>query len=160
MLFRSLWDADPVTFEGRYYSVKDAYFAPKPLQKPHPPLWVAGNSEAALKRAARFADAWHPVRPTPEFFTRSIADLARRVEEYGRPQGSVKVALKCPMTFLDSPPGEGRFPTQGRPGDIVEAIHRYEEMGTDYFVFDLVPETIDMAMETMEKFAREVRPKL
>jgi len=159
-LMQALWDVDPVTFEGKYYQVKDAFFAPKPLQKPHPPIWVAGNSEAALKRAARYADAWHPVRPTEEFYTKSIADLARMEEENGRAPGSVEVALKCPMTFQDAPAAEGQYPTQGRAEDIVEAIKRYEEMGTDYFVFDLVPESMDMIMETMERFANDVKPKL
>ena len=63
-LMRKLWGPDPVDFQGRFYSVADAYFAPKPVQQPGPPIWVAGNSEPALRRAARYADAWHPVRPT------------------------------------------------------------------------------------------------
>ena len=54
-LMKALWSDDPVSFEGRHYSVDRAYFSPKPLQKPSPPIWVAGGSKVALKRAARIA---------------------------------------------------------------------------------------------------------
>jgi len=64
------------------------------------------------------------------------------------------------MTFRDEAPGDGQAPTQGRPEDIVDAIKRHEEAGVDYFVFDLVPETLQETLDTMERFAQEVRPKL
>lgn len=159
-LMRTLWEPDPVNFEGQFYQVKDAYFAPKPVQEPHPPIWIAGNSKHAMRRAARVGDAWHPVRPDPDTLAASIADLQAMADEAGRAPGSVETAVKCPMLFQDSPPGEGQAPTQGRPQDIIDAIKRYEDAGANYYVFDFVPEAFDMAMETMERFANEVRPKL
>ena len=159
-LMQALWDPDPVTFEGKYYNCKDAYFAPKPIQQPYPPIWIAGNSEPALRRAAVFGDAWHPVRPSKELMDFAVRELPRMVAEAGRAPGSVKIALKCAMTFLDGPPADGQVPTQGRPGEIIDAIRRHEEEGVDYFVFDLVPETLQETLDTMERFAQEVRPKL
>ena len=64
-LMKVLWSDDPVTFKGKHYSVENASFAPKPVQQPSPPIWIAGGSKAALKRTARYGDAWHPaVRAT------------------------------------------------------------------------------------------------
>jgi len=55
-----LWTSDAPCFEGKYVSFRDVAFEPKPVQKPHLPIWVGGDSDAALKRAARFASGWWP----------------------------------------------------------------------------------------------------
>jgi probable F420-dependent oxidoreductase len=159
-LMRALWGADPVTFEGRYYRVENAYFAPKPVQQPSPPIWVAGSSKAALRRVARYGNCWHPVRPSHENLRSSMAEIDRYLEEEGRPQGSVEVAVKCHVTFQPGPPAAGQQPTQGRPGDIAAALKRYGDLGVSHFVIDIEPETRAMALDTMERFAQEVRPHL
>jgi alkanesulfonate monooxygenase SsuD/methylene tetrahydromethanopterin reductase-like flavin-dependent oxidoreductase (luciferase family) len=51
-------------FSGNFVSFADMYVNPKPLQQPHPPIWVGGSSDAALRRAAAFAALWQPT-PTP-----------------------------------------------------------------------------------------------
>jgi probable F420-dependent oxidoreductase len=61
-----LWHSDQPSFDGRYISFHDITFAPKPVQQPHPPLWVGGDSDAALRRAARFGDGWAPFRTPPD----------------------------------------------------------------------------------------------
>ena len=159
-LMKALWGADPVSFSGRYYQVENAHFAPKPAQRPHPPIWVAGGSEAAMKRAARIADAWHPVRPTFDFLAKARKQLDGYVEEAGRAPGSVEIAVKCPLIFQDASPTGDEPPTQGRAVDIADAIERYRDAGTSHFVFDFVPESVAMALDTMERFAEEVRPRL
>jgi probable F420-dependent oxidoreductase len=70
-LMKALWTGERVTFAGAHYRVEDASIEPRPLQRPHPPVWIGGWSERALRRAATLAQAWVP-GPT--------ADLARLVE--------------------------------------------------------------------------------
>jgi probable F420-dependent oxidoreductase len=159
-LMRALWGDDPVTFKGKHYSVENACFAPKPVQIPSPPIWVAGSSKAAMRRAARYGHAWHPVRPSFEGLARSIAELGGYVEQEGRAPGSVEIAVKCPVVFQSGPAGADQPPTWGRPGDIADAIKRYRDLGASHFVFDVVPETRAVALDTMERFAQEVRPHL
>ncbi len=55
-----LWTKDWPSFEGKYVSFKDIAFEPKPVQKPHIPIWIGGDADAALKRTARFATGWLP----------------------------------------------------------------------------------------------------
>ena len=159
-LMKALWTQEPATYEGKHYRVRDACFLPKPKRRPHPPIWVAGHGEAALKRAARFADAWHPVRPTYDFLREMLPRLRRQEEAAGRAPGSVKLAVKLPLLFQAGPPGEGQFATEGRPQDMVDAIQRYRELGAEHFLFDFVPEQLPVALDTMERFAQEVRPRL
>ncbi len=159
-LMQALWRDDPVSFEGRYYNVDNAYFAPKPYQQPHPPIWVAGGSKAAMKRAARIAHAWHPVRPSFEYLREARVELNRYLEQVGRAPESLEIAVKLPLIFQDSAPGPDEPPTQGRVTDIVAAIERYREVGASHLVFDFVPESLATALDTMERFAEEVRPLL
>ena len=159
-LMRALWGDDPVAFKGKHYSVENAFFGPKPVQQPSPPIWVAGGSKAALKRAARYGDAWHPVRLSYDALESSIAELNGYLEREGRTRGSVEIALKCPIVFQSGSAGTDQLPTQGQPRDIVDAIKRYRDLGTSHFVFDFVPEARDIALDTMDRFAQEVRPHL
>lgn len=159
-MMKVLWRDEPADFQGRYYSFENARFAPKPVQQPHPPIWIGGNSTAAMRRAARLADAWHPNKPGYEFLAEAKGELRRHLEEAGRRADALEIAPKLPLTFQDGPPSDGQLPTQGRPQDIIDAIRRYQELGATHFVFDFTPELIGTALETMERFANDVRPKL
>ena len=159
-LMKVLWAEDPVSFAGKHYRVENAFFAPKPVQQPSPPIWVAGGSKAALKRAARCADAWHPARPSLENLREARVVLNGYLEEAGRTPESLEIAVKLPLIFQDGPPASGQPPTQGRVTDIVDAIEAYREAGASQLVLDFVPESMATALDTMERFAQEVRPRL
>ena len=60
-----LWTSDSPEFEGKYVSFKDVTFEPKPIQKPHLPIWIGGDAEPMLKRAARYASGWFPWLTSP-----------------------------------------------------------------------------------------------
>lgn len=68
-----LWTSDTPEFEGKYVSFKDVAFEPKPVQKPHIPIWFGGDADAVLKRTARHAQGWWPFLTKPE-------DIADRID--------------------------------------------------------------------------------
>jgi probable F420-dependent oxidoreductase len=57
-LMKRLWTEDSVTFKGKFYNVENLSLGPKPIQKPHPPIWTGGSAEVALKRAGTWADGF------------------------------------------------------------------------------------------------------
>ena len=57
-LMKRLWTEDNVTFKGKFYNVENLSLGPKPIQKPHPPIWTGGSAEVALKRAGSWADGF------------------------------------------------------------------------------------------------------
>jgi probable F420-dependent oxidoreductase len=57
-LMKRLWTEDNVTYKGRFYNVENLTVGPKPIQKPHPPIWTGGGAEVALKRAGTWADGF------------------------------------------------------------------------------------------------------
>jgi alkanesulfonate monooxygenase SsuD/methylene tetrahydromethanopterin reductase-like flavin-dependent oxidoreductase (luciferase family) len=58
-VMKRLWSEERVTFEGRFWRLRDVGIAPRPIQQPHPPIWLAADVDAAVRRAARVADAWY-----------------------------------------------------------------------------------------------------
>ena len=86
-----LWTQDGPTFEGTYCRFSNVEFAPKPVQKPHLPIWTGGESPAALRRAGRLADGWYPMTTnmrvplgTPEQFAAAAARVKRYAQDAGR----------------------------------------------------------------------------
>ena len=80
-----LWTKESPAFEGKYVSFKEVGFAPKPVQKPHLPVWFGGDAEAVLRRVARFGDGWSPFRTPPEKFPECIAYIRSQPDHNGRP---------------------------------------------------------------------------
>ena len=79
-----LWTEDEVYFDGRFTRLSGVTLAPQPVQKPHPPIWVAGRREAAMKRSARFGNGWLPYMYTPEMLAESLETIARYRADFGR----------------------------------------------------------------------------
>src|SRR5499426_592280 len=59
---KTAWTSDPASYSGPFVSFRDVQTGPSPVRTPHPPVWVGGGSEAAMRRAVRLGDAWHPIR--------------------------------------------------------------------------------------------------
>ncbi|HJW70230.1 MAG TPA: TIGR03619 family F420-dependent LLM class oxidoreductase, partial [Candidatus Binatia bacterium] len=64
-VLRALWTEERVTFRGRFVRLEEAAFFPKPIQKPHPPIWIGGASAAAFRRIAHLGDCWLAVPRSP-----------------------------------------------------------------------------------------------
>ena len=75
---KALWTQDVASYEGRYVSFTDVDTAARPVREPHPPIWVGGASDAALRRTVRYGDGWHPIRiRVSDFKDREIPRLRR-----------------------------------------------------------------------------------
>jgi probable F420-dependent oxidoreductase len=81
---KKLWTEKNVSFEGRYSEFSGITLDPQPTQKPHPPIWVAGRKESAMRRAALHADGWIPYMYTPEMLHESIGKIRQFGKEAGR----------------------------------------------------------------------------
>ena len=91
-VMQRLWTENDVTFDGRFTKLSGMTLMPKPTQKPHPPVWISGRSDAAMRRAARFGSGWLPYMYTPEKLAQSIETIDGHASEVGR-EGSVQPGL-------------------------------------------------------------------
>ena len=83
-LMRRLWAEDDVHFQGRFNTLSGVTLEPKPTQQPHPPIWISGRSQAAMRRCARFGTGWLPYMYTPEKLSESLAAIAAMGQECER----------------------------------------------------------------------------
>jgi alkanesulfonate monooxygenase SsuD/methylene tetrahydromethanopterin reductase-like flavin-dependent oxidoreductase (luciferase family) len=70
-----MWTQSETTFHGRFHSVRNAICQPKPVQKPHPPVWIGGAGSKTLKLVAKFADGWNYGLCSPEFYVSRLTKL-------------------------------------------------------------------------------------
>jgi len=80
-----LWTSDAPRFDGRYLSFDGIAFEPKPVQKPHLPIWIGGDADAALRRAAKYASGWWPFLTPPEQIAQKIDYIESQPTYDGRP---------------------------------------------------------------------------
>ncbi|HEV7649752.1 MAG TPA: LLM class flavin-dependent oxidoreductase [Actinophytocola sp.] len=173
-LLKELFTGEPVTFHGRYTEVTGLALRPAPVQRPHPPVWIGGRSEAAMRRAARHGDVWLPYMYTPDMLASSL-DRIHAMTDPGRPAvtGAVFVWLA-----VDHDPARARelaeaklaavyrqdtgrllnkYVPTGTPEDVAARLHDYAKAGADRIICALA--CTDEARPSMiELLSSEVRP--
>ncbi len=94
-VLKTLWCDDPSAFEGEFYTLPPCSMFPKPLQQPHPPIHIGGESDAALRRTARAAQGWHTFNRLPEDLAEPLARLDGYLAEAGRRRDDLEITV-CP----------------------------------------------------------------
>ena len=160
--FVKLWTADNPSFKGKHVRFSDMIFLPKPVQKPHPPIWIGGQSRAALRRTARLGNAWHPVgaipaaRLEPEELAENLAYIHRHAERSGRNPSEIQVSMKAPLYDASSDTGSSRRRFSGPPDAVLQDIHAYSEVGVTHLIFDFRSPHHAETEERMTRFSEEV----
>jgi probable F420-dependent oxidoreductase len=164
-IWQACWAPGPVSFAGKFFAFSDMHVSPKPLQQPHPPIWIGGASDAALRRAARFAALWQPT-PLP------LADLVERqavlrkaCDEIGRPPLETRMSFRVEFSTItgNAPPsGKERPAGHGTPAEVALDLMRYrEEAGLNAFQINFHGNhDLDQLLQSMECFMQEVKPQL
>jgi len=147
-LIKALWTEDHPSFRGRFYSLDDVGFYPKPLQKPHPPIWMGGWAEPALRRVARLADGWHAGGP-PQALAERYQLLRRFAKEAGRDPDAIALSVRT-ESYLWS----------AGPQVALDTLRQYRDIGARHAILVFSGRTIELALERMEGFVRDLRPAL
>ncbi len=100
-VLRLLWESEgqPVSYSGQWVSFSNVLFGPAPVQKPLP-LWVGGNGDKALRRAALLGDGWHPLFCSPEEYRAGRDRIRQLLTENGRGDAPFTFSYSCPPTQL------------------------------------------------------------
>ena len=130
-----LWTEDVASFEGKYVSFKDINTAPRPVQNPHPPIWVGGPSAAAMRRAVRHG-AWHPIRINVDHLKNTDFPLLERIaDEEGKPVPDLCPRIRLRIT--DSPMSEiERLAGEGTIDQIRGDLEQLQALGCTYVLLD------------------------
>src|SRR3989304_4763763 len=176
---KAVWTSHPSSYEGRFVSFKDAEIFPKPLQKPHPPIWVGGWTEAAMKRTAKLGEGWLPAWLTPEDIAPRDQEVKARARQFGRDGDAINLGIEVYASIdEDSSKAKknalGTFQASrgtyeremtleylesvsliGSPDEIREKIRAYAGAGVSHFEIKFIYPTMDRHLEMMRLFSDE-----
>jgi probable F420-dependent oxidoreductase len=171
-VLKSLWTHENPEFHGEFIDFAGVYFEPKPVQKPHPPIWIGGSSLAACRRAARAGDGWYPAgsQGGPGPWLNSVSDLpifldeARRVPGFAAREAGFEIAL--PVSSVRFGPNHEPLPGgDGEPRSTQEVIDRVgalQEAGVNWTALSrpaAAPvRSLDDYLEGLAWAAEEVMP--
>lgn len=175
-VLRRLWTEPAVAFDGKYYRFDEISMRPGPFQKPHPPIWVGGRSEAALRRTAKYAQAWAPAFVTPEKYREGLVQLAGFCREYGRDPREVQPTMYFFANVADTKEqawteaGEflsknynipakpfERLAVHGSPEECVAWTRQYLEAGAEHIVIRFA--SFD-PLRQLERWTKDVMPSV
>jgi alkanesulfonate monooxygenase SsuD/methylene tetrahydromethanopterin reductase-like flavin-dependent oxidoreductase (luciferase family) len=175
-LMKALWTEPKVDFTGRFWRLDGAMMEPKPVQKPHPPIWFGGSAPAAVRRAVRHGDGFFGAgSTTTEDFSGQVAIVRRELDEQSRDPGGFGIAKRVYITVGDDAAraqqqmaaglvalygdfGRRLEPVAvaGTPADCVRGLRAVVEAGAEMI---LVHPLTDQAAQ-LERLVGEVIPEL
>ena len=169
MACKELWSADAPTFDGQYVKFQDVLFPPKPVQQPIP-IWVGGESAPAMRRTARYGDAWYPIGTNPKFpmdtlsrFKAGVAKLRGLTDKAGRDPQAVALSYRVSSNPEAQPKGtvDGqRKLFTGNSADFAGDIRALSDAGVTSFDFGLFGPNLDATLANMRNFRDEVIAKV
>ncbi|HSE83827.1 MAG TPA: LLM class F420-dependent oxidoreductase [Thermodesulfobacteriota bacterium] len=164
-IMKELWEKDNPKFEGEFFRFSSIKFYPKPHQKPHPPIWIGGNSEWALRRAAKFGDGWQPTGLSPDDvgmavkFTKNFAkEIGIELENFAfSARNRLHIFNKSEEPSHSTQAGRPLFSLCGTKEEIISYLQRFKEAGVSHMVIDPTAKDDEEILQTMERFS-EIMP--
>jgi len=170
-IYRELWTKDAPSFNGKYRSFSDIYFAPKPKQRPHPPIWIGGESAPAMRRAVKprrrlVSDRLQPAPPAR--LAETLSRGARCAEAHGG-GGEARFATLDLAYWSVWTSGTGapvkasdgeRMLLTGSADDIAGDIAAMKGLGVNHVLFNFLSATRQETLDRIEAFAKTVLSKV
>lgn len=165
-ILKVIWSENNPRFSGKYFQFSDVHFSPKVVQKPHPPIWVGGESPRAIRRAATLGDGWLPIDVNTRFpllttsqMADSIARLRNEMEKAGRRPDEVRIGYLSQSFEMNENPVETRL-LAGKPQKIVSDIEKLAALGISFIGLNFLREDLEKSTDYAERFAEEVMKDL
>jgi alkanesulfonate monooxygenase SsuD/methylene tetrahydromethanopterin reductase-like flavin-dependent oxidoreductase (luciferase family) len=163
LAMKAAWTNDEFTFKGSNYEALGNRILPRPIQNPHPPIYIGGNSKRAIRRAVELADGWNP------FFTPAAISSTSRTtamtDEMDLAQGIAYMREHCEKIGRATPP-EIVLASITQPGEklsaqeFIDRVGKYAELGVTTGATNIHVDTRAEWIDTAQRFDEEVLAKL
>jgi probable F420-dependent oxidoreductase len=154
-VLKAIWTTDPVEFQGKFFHVPKSIIQPKPVQKPHPPIYLAAYAPAALDRVAKVADGWNPAGVPLEGMAQVMGRIREMAKSAQRDPSSLQLIVRANLYISEEPIAENRFIFTGTLGQIKEDIEGCRRLKADEIFFDPIfsPDgnSLDRFLKRMEQ---------
>jgi probable F420-dependent oxidoreductase len=148
-VFTTLWSEDNPSFEGEFFRFRDLGFAPKPVQKPRPPIWVGGDSPGAFRRVVTLGDGWHATAKSPGELREALPRLRAAADRAGRDFDSLTLSLR--YTLRDDLLARG-------PQAVVDTLVEYKRLGLSHILLEFRRDDLGRMLEILDLVTTTVRP--
>jgi probable F420-dependent oxidoreductase len=135
-LLKAIWTTNPVEFHGKFFNVPKSYINLKPVQKPHPPIYLGAFVPAALKRLAKLADGWNPVFLPVPVMAEMFGSIKQMAKEAGRDPSAMTMVVHAVLEITEKPLGKDRAIFSGSLEQISEDVRGCAKIGADEVFFD------------------------
>ena len=154
-VMRRLWRDEGASFSGRFHNFEDVGQEPKP-KAGHPPLWIGGSSQAAIRRAAKSGDGWVPALMSPSALADGVAKL-RALRQGGKIPTVATMEMVHPHRPKDA---ASPMPVNiaGVPEEMIATLREYEEAGLEHLICSFNAYDLDEISHQMQTIAEDVMP--
>ena len=157
-VLKAIWTTNPVEFHGKFFHVPQSYINQKPVQKPHPPIYMAAFAPAAMKRVATLADGWNPVAIPAKGMAQMFNAIKEMAKGAGRDPSSLAMIVRANLEITEKPIGKGRVIFTGTLDQIKEDIANTRRIGANELFFDPTfhpgAQALDQWLLLMEQFRK------
>lgn len=148
-VFKELWTNDKPAFDGEFFRFRDIGFAPKPVQKPHPPIWVGGDSPGAFRRVVTLGDGWHATNKTPAELRDALTRLRGAADTARRPFETLALSLRFAL--------RDELLAQGSQ-TVIDRLCEYKRLGLRHVMLDFRRDDLARMLEILDLVVGTVRP--
>lgn len=157
-IMQSLWEGK-ISYKGKFIKqyYEDAELRPRPKQE-RIPIWIAGNSEHAMRRAIKYGDAWHPNAYPPEDFQKLVQKYKSISETFKPIRIRIAIDIKSDKNYYISPLGERRILLTANMEENKKILEKFESMGVDYALITTNPKgisSIEDQLKAIEMFSKK-----
>ncbi len=153
-VLKAIWTTDPVEFAGTYYTIPKSVIRPKPVQEPHPPIYLAGSTPRAMARVAHYANGWLPLGLPIGDMAEMFVAIKSMAHEAGRDPDRLEMSVRANVIVTDSPLGDDRKVYTGSIDQIASDIAATRDVGASELAFD---PTYDPAVKSVSDFADRMK---
>src|SRR5687767_6944820 len=140
---KACWTNDVASYDGPFVSFRDIDTRPRPIAAPYPPVWVGGGSDAAIRRAVRFGNAWHPIRIRLDAVRdHGLPKLRAFAEKEGKPVPAFCPRIRLRLTDTAMPDGE-RLCGEGTIDQVRRDFAEIEKLSAHYVLLDTYTDDIE-----------------
>ncbi len=135
-VLKAVWTQDPASFSGKHYTLPASHFDLKPVQKPHPPIYLASYNRAGLRRAALLADGWNPAGIPVDGMKQMMAGMRATAKQSGRDPDELAVVVRANVYVSKKPLGADRHIFSGTLDQIRQDAEACAKLGVDEVFLD------------------------
>src|SRR4029453_9178842 len=148
-VFKALWTQDNPALDGRFFTFRDLGFAPKPVQKPHPPIWVGGDSPGAFRRVVTLGDGWHATSKDPTQLAEGLGRLRVVADQHRRDMKTIDVSVRY---------GLPDAVIAGGPSGAIDELAGYKRLGLSHVMIDFRRDDLTRMLDLLELVTGTIRP--